>query len=144
MDKYPRIISYLVALPILGMTVGLYAFQADPVATKLYAVFELCYACLIISFLGGSHWQPALKDRNNLRITLALLPVILCAGLLFWGFTRDPNQPLLGVIALFWGTFLMDKKYYDMRDLPENYLMFRFNFTVYTTAMILFSYLVVT
>lgn len=144
MDLYPRLASWIGVFPVAIIAAALTVFQADPVAVKMYTVFLLCYSCLIITFLSGSHWQPALADRDNKRITLALLPALFCAGLLFWGFTRDPNLPLIGVIVLFWAAFFMDKKYYDMRHLPEDYMLFRFKMTTIVTALILYGYLVVT
>ena len=144
MGLYPRLLSYILVLPFVALTVLLYSVQADPVFSKLYAVLLLSYASLIICFLSGVHRTEALKERDHKRLTLSVMPVIVSAGLLYWGFTQNPIHPLLGSIFLFWSLYLVDKKYYDMRHLPEDYLSYRFRMTMAVTALLVFNYLVLT
>ena len=144
MRIYPRILSALLVAPFVGLAFLLYGVQADPVFTKLYAVLQLCYASLIVCFLSGVHRTEALKERDNKRLTLSMMPVMMSAGLLFWGFTKDPIHPLLVAIIMFWTLYIMDKKYYDMRHLPEDYLPYRFKFTMAVTTVLVFSYLILT
>jgi len=141
MKKFPQILGYLGALPFLVLALGLSYIEGDLVTLKLLAVLQLTYAGLIVSFLGGVHWPEALKNRDNIRLSLCMLPTVIGFGLMGWGFTHDPAHALLGFIALFWFIFFMDKKYYDGRVYPDGYLGFRFNLTLLVTALLLFSYL---
>lgn len=141
MKKFPQVLGYAGALPFLGLALAISGVENDGVSLKLFAVLQLIYAALILSFLGGVHWPEALKERDNLRLCLAMVPTILGFGLLIWGVTHDPIQPLLGAILLFWFVFVMDKKYYDGRTYPDGYLPFRFNLTLLVTALLFFSYL---
>jgi len=141
MKKFPQVLGYAGALPFLGLALGLSIIQDDIITIKLLTVLQLTYASLILSFLGGVHWPEALKERDNIRLLLCMMPTIIGFGLMIWGVTHDPVQPLLGAILLFWFVFIVDKKYYDGRTYPDGYLPFRFNLTLLVTALLFFSYL---
>jgi len=140
MKKFPQVLGYAGALPFMGLAIGISAVQADPVALKLLSVLQLIYACLILSFLGGVHWPEAVKDRDNVRLCLSMIPTIIGFFFIVWGLTHEPFQAILGTIFLFWFIFWMDKKYYDGRTYPDGYLPLRFNLALLVTAFLLFSY----
>lgn len=142
MTLYPKILGYLGALPFAALALCLVLFHHDAIASKMFSVFQLCYAALILCFLSGIHWPLAVRAGNNLQLSLSMLPTILSAALLFWGFTQDPLQPLLVMAALFWGQYFMDKKFVGLDDLPQGYLPFRLKLTAIVSALLVLSFFI--
>lgn len=140
MTLYPKILGYLGALPFVVIAFALIVFHDDTVRTSFFAVLQLCYASMILSFLGGVHWPYAVAGRDNLRLTLSMIPTIICAALLYIGFSFNPFYPLLGVASLFWFVFALDKKYYDMLVLPDGYLSYRRTLTMIVSGLLVLSY----
>lgn len=140
MDRFPKFLGYAGALPFMLCLAGLIYFDEDLIRTKFFNVLQICYAGMIVSFLVGTHWPAAVKDKDNIRLSLSMVPTIVSAILLFYGFSIDPLYPILVMIPLFWFVYAMDHFYVTALDMSIAYKAFRLNITILVSILLLASF----
>ena len=137
-----KIYGYAGILPFVLILLGLMVFSDDTPRTLYLDMMLLCYSGLILNFLAGIHWPMAVKERDNIRLSLAMAPTIICFGLVYAGLTYSPLWPLLVIFILFWHQYLIDRKYYSLLDFADGYLKFRLRLTSIVSGLVLLSFLV--
>lgn len=140
MKTYPKILGYLGVLPFLLCLLGLMFFNAHPVMGKIFIVFQISYSSMIVSFLGGVHWPLALKNDDKFRLTLCMAPTVISIFVLLYAFLINPVHTLLVWAMLFFGVYILDKKYADESGWNNEYLIFRRNITLVVTAILLITF----
>jgi len=140
MNKLYKIFGYLGALPFIifaGLTfVQQSVFEQGVVA--IIGAAQFFYGAMIINFLSGIHWVNAFKTQNKIRLSLAMLPTIMCLilGAIFLE-SLSPILPLAIMAAMFALMYLVDKRYHSQDDWPEGYLSFRLRITSIVTVTLL-------
>lgn len=142
--NFYQIMGYLGVLPFFGFLFGLYYFQNEFITANIMIVMQMIYGAIIISFISGNHWVDAVRNKSIFRITLSLLPTIFLIPIIFWGLSHSPAQAILGMIALFWYLFALDRGFFYYRSegisMPRGYILYRFNLTLLVTIILFATY----
>ncbi len=141
MPLYQKL-GYAGILPFAFMLLALIIYATDTMHTLFFAMLLIGYSTLILSFLSAIHWPYAIKDNDKTRLILAMIPTLICFGLLYVGLRFSPLWPLPILAVLFWHQYLIDRKYFTLLEFPHGYLKFRLRVTSIVSGLILMSFVV--
>lgn len=140
MSTYPKILGYLGVLPFIIFLMGAVFFKSAPMMGNLFIAFQIFYASIILSFVSGVHWPLALKNDDNIRLSYCMIPTIISLFLMGFVFIGVFIYPLLAMVIMFTGVYMLDKKYADQSGWGKDYLTFRRNVTLIVCAILLISF----
>ena len=142
--NFYKILGYAGVIPFALFLAGFIANQGNPIFGNLMLVMQMVYGAIIISFLSGTHWPDAVRDKKIIKMIFSVLPTIFLIPIIFWGMSHSPIQALLMMVVLFWFIFALDRGYFYYRNdgvtMPRGYILFRFVSTVLVTIILSVTY----
>lgn len=123
------------ALLTLLIVFGVYMnLPTDPLAAML-----LFYAGMIASFIGGKHWLPSMKNKDNRQAAIALAPSVILLVLFFVAFAWSPVPALIGTALVLGALYRADVIYLPEAKKTEGYQNFRLRLTAISAGLLLVS-----
>lgn len=131
-----KLLGYKGALPFIVIAVLLFVVEDK----TPFALAQMAYASMILSFLGGVHWAHGLPRDNHKQVFIAMQPTIFAMFIFVMALATQAYAPMLGLMALLFPLiYIMDQKYLDTDQLPEGYFAFRKNLTLKVSVALLAS-----
>lgn len=134
-----KLLSYLGLIPFIVCAVGLFVFDA-PAQNPFFAIIQLLYSGLILSFLSGMLWSHALPMRRPLPTVLSMIPSIISLFVLTGALISDSYDWALLVFCLgFIVMYLLDRVFIEDNWVPVDYLRLRLVLTAIVSSSLFLS-----
>lgn len=119
----------------LAIVYGVYAgLPTDPPAAIL-----LFYAATIASFMGGKHWLPSMKNKDNRQAVIAMAPVVISLVLFVLAFLWSAIPALIGMALVIGALYRADILYLPEAQKTKGYQEFRLRLTAISAGFLLIA-----
>ena len=134
-----KLLSYLGLIPFIVCAVGLFVFDA-PADNPFFAIIQLLYSGLILSFLSGMIWSHALPLRRPLPTILSMVPSVASLFVLAAALISDTYDWALLFFCLgFIAMYVLDKMFIEDSWVPVDYLRLRLILTAIVSGSLFLS-----
>jgi len=135
MLRTTKILTYAGVAPFFFLSVlMLYQTQLQ----DIFAFMNLIYGGFITSFLAGSHWKQAIKQKDASLQILCMTPTILSVVIIVMGMIFNPIWMLPMLMIMFVWLYRLDTML--SKDMPRDYMILRRNITVLVCTLITIAF----
>lgn len=128
--------GYAGLAPFVLLTLAVVWAAANGAPTDAPAAVLLAYGTMVLSFLGGVHWLPAIESGNRRQAWLALGTCAACLILFVLAFLMVPSVSLIGMALLFWVLYRADAILLPGTQGIPGYPVFRLRLTAVASILL--------
>lgn len=140
MPRLAILLGYAGVLPFLFFMGHMYYVYGHPAYVQTAVIFQLAYAGMIASFLGGIHWAQAMRTSHRGQLIFSVIPAlfsIVMLGLALYGKLWFTSLFLMAI--MYYVVLIADKKWIFADEFPPAYMRFRRNLTAIVSFLLIFS-----
>lgn len=113
-------IAVFILLMLISLPVQMLSLVPDGEPRTAFAILHFAYAILILSFLGGAHWNEGIRQQNAARIIFPVR-IFFIASLvfLFFGIYKKVGIGYLFLAGLYFLFYYKEKRCFSISGLPD-------------------------